>query len=52
MVRNWHPAADRTATGYYKNLSLRAKVDPFTGQTTGSEDAVPAVRRRQADERT
>ena len=48
MIRNWHPAVDRTATGYYKNLSLRAKIDPFTGQTTGSEDAVPAPR-RQAD---
>ncbi len=46
MIRNWHPAADRTATGYYKNLSLRAKVDPFTGQTIGSEDVVPAARRQ------
>ena len=46
MIRNWHPAADRTDTGYYKNLSLRAKVYPFTGQTTGSKDAVPASRRQ------
>ena len=46
MIRNWHPAADRTATGYYKNMSLRAQVDPFTGQTIGSEDAVPASRRQ------
>ncbi len=45
MIRNWHPAADRTTTGFCKNLSLRAKIDPFTGQTTGSEDAVPAPRR-------
>lgn len=37
MIRNWHPSASRTANGYYKNISVQAKVDPFTGQTTGSE---------------
>ncbi|KAK9847275.1 hypothetical protein WJX84_011768 [Apatococcus fuscideae] len=26
MVRNWHPNASRTANGYYKNVSVQAKV--------------------------
>lgn len=45
MIRNWHPAADRTSSGYYKNLSVRAKTDAW-GQTTGSKDAVPVSRRQ------
>jgi hypothetical protein len=36
MVRNWHAGVDRSANGFYRNLSLRPRVDPFTGQTTGS----------------
>ena len=38
--RNWHPSADRTASGYYKNLSLQERVDPFTGELTGSAAVV------------
>lgn len=26
MIKNWHPGAERTASGYYKGLSLRAPV--------------------------
>ncbi|GFR42698.1 hypothetical protein Agub_g3620, partial [Astrephomene gubernaculifera] len=26
MIRNWHPGADRTPNGYYRNLSLVARV--------------------------
>ncbi|EIE27726.1 hypothetical protein COCSUDRAFT_55711 [Coccomyxa subellipsoidea C-169] len=40
MIRNWHPNAERTASGYYKNLALRQRVDPFTGEMTGSAAAV------------
>jgi hypothetical protein len=43
MVRNWHPDAERTRTGYLKNLSLRPRVDPFTGQVTGSVDTAVAA---------
>ncbi len=34
MIRNWHPTADRTSSGYYKNLSL---------QTLGGEVPRPAA---------
>ncbi len=37
MIRNWHPSASRTANGYYKNISVQAKVDPFTGEKVGNE---------------
>lgn len=43
MIKNWHAGADRTSTGYYKNLSLRARIDPFTGEMTGSEELSPAT---------
>ena len=43
MVRNWHPDVERTRTGYLKNLSLRPRVDPFTGQQIGSVDAAVAA---------
>ncbi|KAK9825793.1 hypothetical protein WJX74_008115 [Apatococcus lobatus] len=26
MIRNWHPSANRTANGYYKNISVQAKI--------------------------
>ena len=39
MIRNWHPEAERTPKGFYKNLSVLSRVDPFTGETRGS----PAV---------
>eukprot|EP00873_Tetraselmis_striata_P034627 jgi/Tetstr1/454891/TSEL_041755.t1 len=29
MVRNWHPGAQRTGSGFYKNVSLREVADPF-----------------------
>lgn len=35
MVANWHPIAQRTPSGYYKNVSLKVFSDPFTGKTTG-----------------
>lgn len=31
MVSSWYPQAQRTPSGYYKNVSVVAKVDPFTG---------------------
>ena len=31
MVSSWFPQAQRTPSGYYKNVSVLAKVDPFTG---------------------
>lgn len=41
MLRNWHPSKlDRSASGYLKNMSLKARVDPFTLKVTGS--AAPA----------
>lgn len=42
--RNWHPSVERTATGYYKNLALRQRVDPFTGEMTGSAAAAGSAR--------
>ena len=47
MVRNWHPGADRTATGYYKNLSLRPFIDPFTGEAQGSAVPVGAAAQKE-----
>jgi hypothetical protein len=35
MVLKWHPRAQRTPTGYYKNVSLKPKADPFTGDVVG-----------------
>ena len=32
MVANWNPYAQRTAAGFYKNVSVRPKADPFTGE--------------------
>ena len=32
MVSSWYPQAQRTPSGYYKNLSVLAKVDPVTGK--------------------
>lgn len=36
MVRSWHPDSSRTPGGYYKNVSLSARIDPFTGMVTGA----------------
>jgi hypothetical protein len=46
LIRNWHPGADRTPAGYYKNLSLRARIDMFTGEVTGTEEVTGAASRR------
>ncbi len=43
LVRNWHPDADRTPNGYYRNLSLTARVNAFTGQVEGGSEAAKAV---------
>lgn len=48
MIRNWHPGADRTASGYYKNLSLQERVDPFTGEMTGSAAVVRSSGRSES----
>lgn len=37
MVSNWFPAAKRTASGFYKNVSLQPKTDPFTGERSGMD---------------
>lgn len=29
MVKQWFPAAQRTGSGYYKNVSVAAAMDPF-----------------------
>ena len=36
MIRNWHPGAERTPKGYYKNLSVVLRVDPFTLEVKGT----------------
>eukprot|EP00877_Chromochloris_zofingiensis_P010405 jgi/Chrzof1/5618/Cz16g09050.t1 len=43
MVRNWYPDVERTRTGYYKNVSLRAYVDAFTGQQAGFTASTPGL---------
>lgn len=40
FIRNWakqymYPTAERTSTGYFKKISLREKIDPFTGKQSG-----------------
>ena len=35
MVRNYSSDVERTPRGYLKGISLAAKVDAFTGQSTG-----------------
>lgn len=47
LVRNWHPDADRTPNGYYRNLSLTARVNAFTGQVEGGSEASKAVGQAQ-----
>lgn len=41
FIRNWakqyvYPTAERTSTGYFKKISLRERIDPFTGDSTGA----------------
>ena len=40
FIRNWakqyiYPTAERTGNGYFKRISLKESVDPFTGARTG-----------------
>ena len=43
MVRNWAPDAERTAKGFYKNISVIARVDPFTLESKGSPPSVKSA---------
>eukprot|EP00803_Ostreobium_quekettii_P010741 evm.model.scf_186.2 EVM.evm.TU.scf_186.2 scf_186:12967-16054(-) len=36
LMRRWAPKSERTTYGYYKNVSVKPFVDPFTGETKGS----------------
>lgn len=50
FIRNWakqyvYPTAERTSNGYFKKISLRETVDPFTGHRTGSVGAVSEDRK-------
>jgi hypothetical protein len=35
MIANWHPSAERTRNGFYKNLGIQPFVDAFTGEAVG-----------------
>ena len=40
FIRNWakqfyFPTAERTSNGFFKKISLKERVDPFTGKTQG-----------------
>lgn len=35
MVRAWAPGASRTSQGFLKGVSLKSRIDPFTGQRVG-----------------
>lgn len=43
FVRNWHPNASRSASGFLKGVSVAARVDPFSGRLTGSASAVQSA---------
>lgn len=43
MVANWFPQARRTAAGFYKNVSLVPKADPFTGEVIGMDLSASAA---------
>ena len=43
FVRNWHPNAARSASGFLKGVSIVARVDPFSGRLTGSANAVQSA---------
>jgi len=32
MIANWAPTASRTSAGYYKGLSVKPRIDPFSGK--------------------
>lgn len=50
MVRNWHPDVMRTRNGYFKNLSVKARVDAFTGEVTGYAAPAAAAPRPQTQQ--
>ena len=47
MVRNWHPDSDRTPRGFYKNLSLEVRLDPFTLESTGTAAPIKLQQQQQ-----
>lgn len=40
LIRKWHPDADRTPNGFYRNLSLVPRVNMFTGKVEGPSAAI------------
>lgn len=44
MVANWFPQAKRTSSGFYKNVSLKPRTDPFTGKTSGMDLAAVSTK--------
>ena len=36
-IKRWAPKAERTTYGFYKNVSVRAQMDPFTGEWKGTK---------------
>jgi hypothetical protein len=47
FIRNWHPGASRTPSGFYRNLSLKPRIDAFTGKSTGTW--LPPAQNSQTD---
>ena len=43
FVRSWSPTSTRSRSGYLKGISVGARMDPFSGQLTGSTSAVQAA---------
>lgn len=41
MIKKWAPKAERTTYGFYKNISVRAQIDPFTGEWKGRKTQNP-----------
>ncbi len=44
FIRTWakqyiYPTAERTGNGFFKRISLRERIDPFTGATAGTASA-------------
>ncbi|PNW72899.1 hypothetical protein CHLRE_14g610850v5 [Chlamydomonas reinhardtii] len=46
LVRNWAPEVDRTPNGFYRGVSLRPRVNEFTGQVEGGSGASTPVASR------
>ncbi|KAG2423379.1 hypothetical protein HXX76_015345 [Chlamydomonas incerta] len=43
LVRNWAPDVDRTPNGFYRGVSLKPRVNEFTGQVEGGSGAATPV---------